>query len=112
MRRYEQAIRYIISYATGYRLRPRALAPAEYFFIPEPLTLAILYIGKTGRPRAKWLVGIGDRRTLEELARRLRVERLTIVGLKECPEGYWKGKIGCHTRLRLGESHELRDTNR
>jgi len=107
VRRYEQAIKYLISYATGYRLRPRALVPAQYFFVAEPLTIAILYVGKTNRPRAKWVVGMGDRAVLEDLARKLGAERVTIVGVQRCPEGYWRGKIGCHTRLVLGDRDEL-----
>jgi len=106
MRRYELAIRYLISYATGYRLRPRALVPAEYFIETDPFTIAVLYIGRSNRPRAKWLVGIGDRGVLERIARERCVERLTIVGLKECPEGYVRGTIGCHTRLERGECNE------
>jgi len=86
-RRYEVAVKYLLSYLSGFRLRARGMSVGEYIVVRNPFTIAALFVG----PRGRYLLCAGDTAVCRALGEEYGVKTVSLTET-DCPK---KDGLGC-----------------
>jgi len=103
-RRVEVGVRSILYHLAGcVVVQSLYLTPAETIVVPRPLTLASVYVTRRRGAPIRLMVAAGDLGVIERLAREKGATDLIIVGLDECPEGFFPWRPGSCKACARGE---------